>query len=125
MPLITVQGSITNGRLRAGPVDLELNLPVQDMTLTLNIQQAQVRFNMVGDTLTNGVIGGQLDVEQTISTIVAIDPDTIPESLARSILTAQADLDYDPATMTCNAVSIGLVFGAVDAVKGGVAMPAM
>jgi hypothetical protein len=120
-PLISVQGQIVNGRLSAGPVDIELNLPVSGATLNLNIRTAQVRLSFAGDNITAGVIGGGLNIVETVETIVAIDPDAIPESLATSVLEAQADLEIDDEGF-CTAVSIGLVFEGVPAVKGDVGM---
>lgn len=118
--IASVAGSIVNGRMSAGPVDLELNLPIQG-GLLLNIRDASVRLTISGDTVTSGVIGGALDVEETVSTIVAIDPDAIPEALARSVLAAQADLVPDSAG-ACTAVSVGLTFEGVDAERGVVGM---
>jgi len=123
--LVTSQGEIRNGRLRSGPVDINLSLPVQGMTLVLNIRQALVRFNVAAATLQSGLIGGALNTEETVSAIVAIAPDDIPESLARSILEGQADLEPTGVAGACQAVSVGLVFDAVEAVRGDTVTPAM
>jgi len=124
-PLVSVQGQIVNGRLSAGPIDIMLNLPIEG-GLLLNIRNAQVRMTFAGDNITSGVIGGALNVEETVTTIVAIDPDTIPEALARSVLNAQADLEPDDAMGgACTAVSVGLTFEGVPAVKGVVGAAAM
>lgn len=119
-PLISVGGRITNGRLSAGPVDITLNLPVMDTMLALNIRKAQLRFNITETTLTGGIIGGELDIEETITAVSGLSMD-VPADLVRSVLEAQADLAYDPTMMVCNAVSVGLVFNAVGAVRGQVA----
>jgi len=115
-PLVSVSGSIINGRVHAGPVDIEINLPVAG-GLLLNIRDAEVRLSIAGDTISAGIIGGALDVDETVATIVAIDPDAIPESLARSVLEAQADLVPDAAG-ACTAVSVGLTFDGIAAVRG-------
>lgn len=120
-PLVSVQGQIVNGRLSAGPVDISLNIPITDTTLALNIRSAQVRLSFTGENITAGIIGGALNVDETVTTIVAIDPDTIPEALARSVLNAQADLEPDAAG-ACTAVSVGLTFEGVPAVRGAVGM---
>lgn len=120
MALVSVSGAIVNGRVNAGPVDIEINLPVAG-GLLLNIRDAEVRLSIAGDTVTAGIIGGALDVNETVSTIVAIDPDAIPETLARSVLEAQADLVPDAAG-ACTAVSVGLTFDGIAAVRGTVGM---
>ncbi len=120
--LVETQGEIVNGRLRAGPVDVSLSLPIEGAALTLNIRQALLRFDISEGGLSDGLLGGALDVEETVSAIVAIAPDDIPESLARSILEGQADLNptYDAEIMglACEAVSIGLIYDAVPATRG-------
>jgi hypothetical protein len=120
MSLVSVQGMIVNGRLSAGPVDISLNIPITDTTLNLNIRSAQVRMSFAGDNVEAGIIGGALNVDETVETIVAIDPETIPEALATSVLNAQADLEPD-AMGACTAVSVGLVFEGVPAMRGEVA----
>ncbi len=123
MPLVSVQGEIVNGRMKAGPVDISLNIPIMDTVLSLNIRNAQVRMTLSGDNVTSGIIGGALNVDETVMTIVAIDPTAIPETLATSVLEAQADLEPDDLG-NCTAVSVGLTFEGIPAVKGDVA-PAM
>jgi hypothetical protein len=123
-PLIHIDGAIVSGRFRGGPLDINLVLPVMGTELALNIRTAQVRFNPTATVLTNGVIGGALDVEETVTALVAVAPDTIPESLARSVLSAQADLEID-AEGACQSVSIGLTVSGVTAMKGMTIMPPM
>ena len=120
--LVESKGEIVNGRLNAGPVDVELNLPIMGMELSLNIRQALLRFNIAADGIDNGLLGGSLDVDETVTAIVMVAPDSIPESLARSILEGQADLQptYDAEVMAlaCQSVSIGLVYEGVPAIRG-------
>lgn len=118
--LVELPGMIVNGRLRAGPADLLLSLPIMGTMLNLNIRQAQVRFDITETSMGNGVLGGELQVEETVAAIVQVAPDSIPESLARSILEGQADLQYDMAMDKCLAVSVGLVFEGPNAVRGDV-----
>lgn len=127
--LVSTQGEIVDGRLRAGPVDVELNLPIMGMSLTLNIRQALLRFDASADAISNGLLGGALGVEETVTAIVSVAPEDIPESLARSILEGQADLQptYDAELMglACEAVSVGLVYDGVPAVRGDEVTPTM
>ena len=118
--LVELPGSIVNGRLRAGPADLTLNLPIMGSNLMLNIRQAQVRFDISETSIDDGVLGGELNVDETVTAIVQVAPDSIPESLARSILEGQADLQYDAAADMCNAVSVGLIFSGPSVTRGDV-----
>ena len=118
--LVELPGSIVGGRLRAGPADLVLNLPIMGSELNLNIRAAQVRFDISETAMGDGVLGGELNVDETVTAIVQVAPDSIPESVARSILEGQADLQYDMAADMCRAVSVGLVFEGVGATRGDV-----
>jgi hypothetical protein len=115
--LVELSGQIVAGRLRAGPVDIILSLPIMGASLMLNIRSAQMRFNIAEAEVDTGVIGGELNVDETVNAIVMVAPEDIPESLARSILEGQADLQPDEMG-DCQAVSVGLVFEGVGAERG-------
>jgi hypothetical protein len=117
-PLATAYGRIVGGRLSAFPIDVSLPMPVTEgSSFLLDIRDATVRLTLAGDSFDHGVLGGSLDVEATVPLIVAIDPATIPEALARSVLSAQADLSPD-SSGACRAVSIGVVMDGVPAARG-------
>lgn len=110
-------GRIVNGRLQAGPVDLMLDLPVQGMTLTLNIRTAQLRFDIMDASFDTGVLGGELDIDETVAAVAMVAGDSVPETLVRSVLEGQADLQPDAAG-DCQAVSVGLVLDGTVATRG-------
>ena len=109
-------GFISFGRARVATSDVPIALPLMDAsTLSIVLRRGELRFDMATARLSRGVIGGALDVDETVGALVAVAPDSIPESLARSILEGQADLMPD-VTGTCQEVSIALVFDAIPAV---------
>lgn len=123
VPLIRLTGgSITNGRLRVGPGDLDLNLPFMDATLSLMIKRAEVRFDITATELARGVIGGALGVEQTIMTITSLS-DELPPAIVRAVLEGNADLDFDMAMNKCRSVSVGLTFDGRTAMRGDIHTP--
>ncbi|MCS6797874.1 MAG: hypothetical protein NZ898_05005 [Myxococcota bacterium] len=115
-PLVSVTGSIVNGRFRGGPIDLMLTLPVRGAELTLRIRRAQVRFNPSMTAATQGVIGGSLNIDETVMAIRSVSTE-IPESLVRSVLEGNADLDPN-AEGECESISLGMTFAGVNATKG-------
>jgi hypothetical protein len=116
--MATFEGAIVNGRVQGGPVAIPLAVPLDETTtLTLNIANAEVRFNIGDGTSVNtGVIGGGLDIEETLTAITMAVMD-VPEMLARTLLENQADLAPD-STGQCRSVSMGLIFDGVSAVEG-------
>ena len=119
--LISVPATITGGTLMAEVDTLELNIPFDEGTnIELTIRNATVRADVGSDTLENGLIGGQLNIEELITTVMAVGGEDIPVGLVRSTFETVADLDAD-ADGVCQAVSVGIEFGAVGATKGDVA----
>jgi hypothetical protein len=110
-------GRIVAGRVRATGLTFALDIPAGTggAPLSLRMSNVETRFDISATGLDVGVLGGAMEVEDTIAALIAVAPDTIPESLARSILAAQADLSPD-ASGECKEVSLGLVFDAVPAV---------
>lgn len=118
MPRISFRNAvITNGRLHGGPSLFALNVPVSDLgTLALDVQEAQVSFDITETTLTNGLVGGYVDVDEVVTAIMSLMLDImIPVETVRSVLSGQADIDTNDNTDECEALSLGLTFGAVDA----------
>ena len=120
--LVSVPARMEDGQLIAGPLDLPLSIPVDATTvLTLNIRQAGVEANVVDGALTSGLIGGELIIMELIDTVIAIGGDGVPIDVVRSTLESVADLSPDVDGI-CQSLSIGMVFGGVDAIKGNVGM---
>jgi hypothetical protein len=112
-------GRIAAGRALLGFSELALAVPLMGPSSTgavsTTMRDGELRFDVAPDELRLGVMGGALDVEETVIAIVASAPDDIPESLARSILEGQADLAPD-AMGNCREISNAMVFEAVTAV---------
>lgn len=114
----TTVGQIAGGRLRAGPTAVVLDLNLMGMPFRLDIGSAQIRFNVTpASGIDTGVLGGSLQVNDVVTTVAAFAPDL--EMTIRTILAGQADLEADSMGV-CKALSIGLVFDGVPAVKGDV-----
>ncbi len=108
-----VMGDIFNGRLRAATPLLPLTIAAGDFNLTLNITQAQVRFNIAEDALSNGAIGGVVTVNAIVEAAAALMPGI--EDTVRSVVESVADVTPGPDPAVCEAVSLGLTFTGVDA----------
>ncbi len=120
-PLVSATGRIVNGRLQAGPTDFMLNIDVMSMPLTLNIRQSQIRFNITPSSgINTGLLGGALRVAEVVSAVAVFAPDL--EMTILTVLGGQADLEPDGMGV-CQAVSIGLTYAGVPAVKGATVMP--
>jgi len=106
-----------------GPVDLMLSIPFDETTtIDLNIRQGQVTFDVTNSTegtLSNGLIGGSLNIEELITTVMAVAGDEVPADLVRTTLESVADLEPDGEGI-CQNLSVAITFGAVHAVKGEV-----
>jgi hypothetical protein len=116
-PLVFGRGVLENGRLLIGPVTLALSIPVDEETdVTLTILNAQVAFNLGDGTLEVGVIGGGLNIDALVEAIAPLLGSDFSPELVLQILGPLADLDPDANNANCEAISLGLTFGAVDAV---------
>lgn len=107
---------IANGRLSGGPALFSLMVPLGDMgNLDLDVQEAQVGFDITETSLSNGLVGGFVDVDDIVTAITNLMLDImIPVETVRSILEGQADIDGNGDT-ECEALSVGLVFNGVEA----------
>ncbi|MBX3248552.1 MAG: hypothetical protein KF901_15350 [Myxococcales bacterium] len=120
-PIITVGGARTQGRVvRAGPLaNFPIVIPFDGATnLELNIRSAQLQATINADnTLSAGMIGGGLDIDElaALGEGLGVGADTV-----RTLLSGLADLNHDPATGDCGAISVGIDFTAVAATKGTV-----
>lgn len=116
---IAAMGSLSGGTFHASVdlVSIPLDL-VEGTPLTLNIRDAQIGFDVAADgTLSNGVIGGSLNVEELVTALAMIPDFASFETIARDTLGDMADLSPsadDP--QFCENISIGLTFHAVAAV---------
>lgn len=111
-------GTITSGRMRVQTRLLTLSINTGDVALDLNIRNAQVRANITPTALVNGAIGGSLRVEE-----IADAAEEIMSGLrdtVLSVLGGVADLEPQAADpQTCDSLSVGILFGAVEAERSG------
>jgi hypothetical protein len=110
-----ITGSIVAGRLRLSVPSLPLSVPVtieeEEVIIALDIQDAQLRANISATALTNGAIGGSLDVDDLIETAMML---TDMEGIA-DVIRPLGDLEPTSDPTVCGSISIGTTFGAVDA----------
>ncbi len=108
-----VSGDIFAGRLRVATPNLPLSIMAGDFNLTLQITQAQVRFNITETAMTNGAIGGVVTVDAIVMAASELMPGI--EDTVRSVVESVADVTPSSDPAVCTAVSLGLTFSGVDA----------
>ncbi|MDQ3032086.1 MAG: hypothetical protein M3Y87_06695 [Myxococcota bacterium] len=109
-----VTGSIVSGRLRVNTDLLTLSINTGEFMLPLNIRNAQIRANITADALVNGAIGGSLRVMEIADAAEMIMPGL--RATVLSVLGGVADMEPQAGDPTmCDALSTGILFGAVDA----------
>lgn len=114
MDLATVPGDIFNGRARMQTDLLPLSIPAGGVDLTLNISQAELRFDITADGLTRGNLGGVIQIQALVDAVEAAMPGF--GETVRSVLEPVADvgpLDADPAI--CESMSVGFLLGGTTA----------
>ena len=118
-PLIRVEGAeVSGGTLEAGPVALNIAFPFnEEVTINLMIEEATISFDIGETTLSNGVIGGQVNIEELLAIVGQVTDEVDPETI-RGIVGPFADLDPDDEN-ECQALSVGLKFDGVDATFDG------
>lgn len=119
--LITLAGAIEAGRLSAGPGDFTMSLPLEDTRVTFEAKSAHIAFDIDATTLSEGVVGGALDVDETVMAMEGVMG--FDAATARLLLETNADLDRDDAAMECRSISIALAFEGVDATRGATRAP--
>jgi len=106
-------GAVEGDRTRLGPNDISMPIiPLSDARVMM--AGARLYGDIGADGIDRGVIGGGFLAEDAVTPLVAVDPDTLPESLVRSVLAAAADLSPDD-TGECRRVSAGWTFTAIRA----------
>lgn len=119
--LSQLPGAIVDGRLTAGPGMLPLTVPFGTELVTLELGRVQMAFDVSESGLSNGVVGGALDVADTIvalSDVEGLDPGQVEFALE-----VFADLDPATANRECQSISVALVFDGTTAVEGEVVTP--
>jgi hypothetical protein len=116
-PLISFpNGVIDRGQFSAGPSIFNLDIPLQDSTLALAIQETQVRFDFEPEPtesggeqldggLQNGLLGGYVLVEDLAAALqdFADELGDIEPSTVMNIVVNQADINHVPEGPTSDA----------------------
>jgi hypothetical protein len=107
--------TIVNGRVdgtSADAVPFQIPTPGGDMT-ELSLLRPRIAADVSESGIENGVLGGRLDVEDTIGALSPVAPPVLVDALLRGL----ADLEPDERGI-CQSVSAAAVFAGVPAVEG-------
>ena len=111
-----VSGTITAGRMAVTTPLLTISIVTDDLTLDLNIRNAQVRgtFGPMGNGIVNGAIGGSLRVSD-----IAMAAESIMPGLSATVMSVLGGIaDKEPQAAdptTCDSLSVGIAFDGVNA----------
>ncbi|MCA9580926.1 MAG: hypothetical protein KC416_03970 [Myxococcales bacterium] len=122
VPLVRVTATLTKGKLKAGPTTLPLTLPFGSENVELTIQDAQLTANVTATELSAGLLGGVLDVTETIGAVTKVEKYAEIDEVLEPLLTKFADMNPDDDN-ACTAVSAALTFEGIEAKKGKVTDP--
>lgn len=111
-------GTVSGGVMTVSVDTLPLGIPFdEETTISLTIRNATVRATVTETpTLSGGLIGGSLNIDELVTTVMAVAPD-IDASLIRTTLEGVADLEPDGDGI-CQNVSVGITFEGVEANAG-------
>ena len=114
-PVSRVEGaSIVDGRLRDGPIDLDLPFVFLDADVTFHLRNGQILLERGENGLYSGVIGGGIAIQDLSDLAHNTGIDQTVEQLLDSILSFNADLNPDENGV-CQDISVTLEFEAVKA----------
>jgi hypothetical protein len=118
------QQVVEGGRVMTDPVTLSLTLPIGDTPASLTVRQTSLRFDITPTSLSGGILGGSLFVEDAIPVFSELVDEGL-QGVVESLLWSAADLM--PAAGVCQAISMGMQFQGVDMLPGiiGDAPPCM
>lgn len=111
-------GTVTGGVMNVAVDTLPLAIPFDETTeIALTIRSATVQATVTETpALTGGLIGGSLNIDELVTTVMAVAPD-IDAGLIRTTLEGVADLEPDSDGI-CQNVSVGITFEGVEANAG-------
>lgn len=111
-------GTVSGGVMTVSVATLPLAIPFDEETeIALTIRDATVRATVTETpTLSGGLIGGSLNIDELVTTVMAVAPD-IDAGLIRTTLEGVADLEPDGDGI-CQNVSVGITFEGVEANAG-------
>ncbi len=111
-------GTVSGGVMTVAVDTLPLSIPFDETTeIALTIRSATVQATVTETpALTGGLIGGSLNIDELVTTVMAVAPD-IDAGLIRTTLEGVADLEPDMDGI-CQNVSVGITFEGVEANAG-------
>jgi len=105
------RGRIVDGRLEAGPMDVQLRLNIQIVDADLPLDDAFVRIDLAPDGTASGQLAGYWSVDAAYEVFGRQGGAAAADALAytctglHAALVSHADGDFDPATGTCRSLS--------------------
>lgn len=116
--VVSMSGTRVSNTIAAGDTSGVVFMPAGDGEVQVTLRGIRFVADLgIGGRLVSGRIGGYLEIEEWIAAVIA-GGGGINEATLRSILSGFSDLMYDPMTDECRAISVGLNFSAVSAVRG-------
>jgi hypothetical protein len=112
-PVFVPGVAYADGVLRAEGFDLLLPLSVFGKSFEFTLEDATIEMHVLPDGRAEGIVAGGLSVTYALEVAATedVDPDLV--GVMASLLGANADLGYDPATGTCSHVSLAFAWKAV------------
>lgn len=114
-------GSMSDGVITAGPMDLRLRLNIQIVEGDLTFSNAYVRMETMADGSVSGMIVGYQSIEEVYEIFGRQAGRAGAEALSYTCtglwaaLQSQADGDFDPQTRMCSSISVAYRFTAIPA----------
>ena len=112
VPNIRFVASIDRGNFSAGPATIPVTFPIADTSISLTIVDARLKASLQDGRLTEGLIGGVLDVDTLLSEIEKISEGaSTPGHTVYNILRGFADaIPNEEDEGACSALSATLAF---------------
>lgn len=103
-------GAIKDGYLEVGPFNLDLLVVVFAEKFNLHLSRAYVRTKLDPSEpgRMTGAIGGGVKIQELEEIIQQFDLNSGERDAAANFIKGLGDLDYDPATKKCTAISVGV-----------------
>jgi hypothetical protein len=109
-PTSRAVGAIKDGYLEVGPFELDLLVVVFAEKFNLHLSRAYVRAKLDPSEpgRMTGAIGGGVKIQELDEIIQQFDLNSGERDAASNFVKGLGDLDYDPATKKCTAISVGV-----------------
>lgn len=114
-PMSKGKGTIKNGVLTAGPMEVALPVRILDANFVLNVHNARMTMTLGNDNELTGVLGGGLLVDEVLTNLEKYAIGNDLKKMLPDLLNSIADLDVDPMTMKCRQFSVAMTYTAKNA----------